>query len=121
MMKNKTLVIGASENPQRYSFMAINRLLESQHEVRAIANRFGVVKNVIFEKEHIVFDDIDTVTLYVNSTIQPLYENYILQLKPRRVIFNPGTENVEFENKLEANGIEAIEACTLVMLSTGQY
>ncbi len=121
MMKNKTLVIGASENPQRYSYMAINRLLESQHEVRAIANRSGAVKNVVFEKEHIVFDDIDTVTLYVNSSIQSIYENYILQLKPRRVIFNPGTENEAFEKKLEANGIEAIEACTLVLLSIGQY
>lgn len=120
-MKNKTLVIGASENPQRYSFMAINRLLESHHEVRAIANRSGTVKNVVFEKEHILFDDIDTVTLYVNPTIQSQYENYIMQLNPRRVIFNPGTENDNFENKLKAIGIEAIEACTLVMLSIGQY
>lgn len=120
-MKNKTLVIGASENPQRYSFMAINRLLEAHHNVRAIANRSGVVKHVVFEREHILFDDIDTVTLYVNPTIQLLYKNYILQLKPRRVIFNPGTENEDFENELRANGIESIEACTLVMLSTGQY
>ena len=120
-MKNKTLVIGASENPERYSNMAINRLLGAHHEVRAIANRAGKINEVVFDTKHTLYTDIDTVTLYVNPIIQKSYEDYILELKPRRVIFNPGTENPVFEKRLTENGIEPIEACTLVMLSIGQY
>jgi len=120
-MKNKTLVIGASENPRRYSNMAINHLLAANHEVRALSNRVGKVNDITFDTNHTLYSDIDTVTLYVNLSIQKSYEDYILQLKPRRVIFNPGTENPTFEKRLSENGIEPIEACTLVMLSIGQY
>ena len=120
-MKDKTLVIGASEKTNRYSNMAINRLLSGKHEVRAIARRTGRVRDVEFETGHPVFNDIDTVTLYLNASNQRSYEDYIIQLKPRRVIFNPGAENPEFEERLSENGIEPIQACTLVMLGTGQY
>lgn len=120
-MSKKTLVLGASENPARYSNMAIQRLLSNQHPVVAIGNRTGNVNGVDITKETPEFENIDTVTLYLNPTNQQPYYDYILSLKPKRVIFNPGTENDELEAMLRDNGIEAKEACTLVMLSTGQY
>jgi predicted CoA-binding protein len=117
----KTLVIGASENPQRYSFLAVNRLLKFRHEVKAIGLRQGHIDSVEIETGHPVYTDIDTVTLYINPKRQPEYYDYILSLNPKRVIFNPGTENPEFERMLSEKKIEATEACTLVLLSTGQY
>ena len=120
-MSKKTLVLGASENPARYSNMAIQRLLSHQHPVVAIGNRTGNVGGVEITKETPELEDVDTVTLYLNPTNQQPYYDYILSLKPKRVIFNPGTENDELEAMLRNNGIEAKEACTLVMLSTGQY
>lgn len=117
----KTLVLGASENPARYSNMAINRLLAYKHPVIAIGKRKGQVNGVEIITEHPEMNDIDTVTLYMNPTNQKPYYDYILALHPRRVIFNPGTENDELERKLVQKGIITQEACTLVMLSTGQY
>ncbi|RYE19408.1 MAG: CoA-binding protein [Sphingobacteriales bacterium] len=120
-MKKKTLVLGASENPNRYSNMAILRLLTFGHPVVAIGNRKGKVEDVEITTEHPEMDDIDTVTLYLNPTNQKPYYDYILSLKPKRVIFNPGTENDELEKKLIQKGVITQEACTLVMLGTGQY
>lgn len=120
-MKKKTLVLGASENPSRYSNMAILRLLTFGHPVVAIGNRKGKVEDVEIITEHPEMDDIDTVTLYLNPTNQKPYYDYILSLHPRRVIFNPGTENDELERKLIQKGVITQEACTLVMLGTGQY
>lgn len=120
-MKKKTLVIGASENTARYSNMAVNKLLSKQHEVVAIGKTGGKTQNVEIHKEQVQDDDIDTVTLYVNPTHQQPYYDYILSLKPRRIIFNPGTENDELERLAAQQGIDVLEACTLVMLSTGQY
>ncbi len=120
-MKKKTLVLGASENPNRYSNMAILRLLTFGHPVVAIGNRKGKVEDVEIITEHPDMDDIDTVTLYLNPTNQKSYYDYILSLQPRRVIFNPGTENDELEKKLIQKGVITQEACTLVMLGTGQY
>lgn len=120
-MEKKTMVLGASENPSRYSNIAINRLLAYGHPVVAIGNRKGKVKNVEITTEHPQVDDVDTITLYLNPTNQKPYYDYILSLKPRRVIFNPGTENDELERKLVQKGVITQEACTLVMLSTGQY
>jgi hypothetical protein len=117
----KTLVIGASENPERYSFKAINALVQHGHEVVALGLRPGNVAGIPFETEKKPFDGIDTVTLYVGPQNQPDYYQYILSLKPQRVIFNPGTENPEFIGKLEAAGIYPEIACTLVLLRTGQY
>ncbi len=117
----RTLVIGASENPARYSYLAIKKLLAHGHEVLAIGNKKGEVEQVTIETEKIPFKDIDTVTLYLNPTNQKPYYDYILSLKPKRVIFNPGTENGELERKLSSHETNIMEACTLVMLSTGQY
>ena len=119
-MKN-TLVLGASLNPVRYSNMAINRLIQNGQSVKAIGQREGEVNGVLITKEKIVFKEIDTITLYLNSKRQPDYYEYIVSLKPRRVIFNPGTENPEFYKILKENKIEFEVACTLVLLSTSQY
>ena len=120
-MKKDTLVLGASENTQRYSNMAIRRLLDHNHTVKAIGNREGEVRGVSIEKGLIPYDTIDTVTLYLNPTNQIPYYDYILNLNPKRVIFNPGTENAEFQEKLKESGISYEEACTLVLLGTNQY
>ncbi len=117
----KTLVIGASENKERYSYLAINRLGKYGHEVVAIGQKAGEVFGIKFETEKIAFEGIDTVTLYINCNIQKHYYDYIISLHPKRIIFNPGTENDEFAALAKANGIRPHEACTLVLLSTGQY
>ncbi|HSB94683.1 MAG TPA: CoA-binding protein [Flavitalea sp.] len=117
----KTLVIGASENPARYSYLAINKLRQRGHPVVAIGRRTGNVSDVAVIKDKIPVDDIDTVTLYLNNRHQQEYHDYILSLKPKRIIFNPGAENPELEKLADENGIETMEACTLVLLSTGQY
>ena len=117
----KTLVIGASLNPSRYSNIAINRLVSYRHPVVAIGLRVGEIAEVNIVKEKTPFKDIDTVTLYLNAKRQEEYYNYIISLKPNRVIFNPGTENSEFYKLLNENKIDFEEACTLVLLSTHQY
>lgn len=121
MPSKKTLVIGASMNPVRYSYLAINRLLAHQHPVVAIGLREGTVSNVPILINRPLIEDVDTVTLYLNPKNQVPYYDYIISLKPRRIIFNPGTENEELQELAMQNGIETIEACTLVLLATGQY
>jgi predicted CoA-binding protein len=120
-MKKKTVVLGASDNPARYSFMAVERLTFHQHPVIAIGKKQGSINTVPIITEHTPIGDVDTVTLYLNPTHQKEYYDYILSLHPKRIIFNPGTENDELYDLAKANQIEPIEACTLVMLSTGQY
>lgn len=120
-MSKKTVILGASENPSRYSYLALNRLRSKGHPVIAIGNRAGHVGDTPIITEHPAMDDVDTVTLYLNPTNQKTYYDYILSLKPKRVIFNPGTENPELERMVEGQGGDAMEACTLVLLSTGQY
>lgn len=117
----KTLVIGASTNKERYSYKAINNLIAKSHQVVAIGLKKGMVLDVPIETEKLNFHAIDTVTLYLNSKAQQEYYDYILSLKPRRVIFNPGTENEEFYKILKANNIAFEESCTLVLLATNQY
>ena len=120
MTKKATLVIGASENPSRYSNMAIRSLRDYDHPVVALAKRKGQVADVRIETDFPSME-IDTVTMYVGQKHQAEYYDKVLQLKPRRVIFNPGTENPEFYKLLEDNRIESVEACTLVMLRIGNY
>ena len=121
-MKNKkTLVLGASENPARYSHMAILRLLTKEQSVVAIGQKIGEVEGVKIQTKQVPFTNIDTVTLYLNQTRQRDYYNYIISLAPKRVIFNPGTENPEFYQLLRSNNIKVEEACTLVLLGTNQY
>ena len=117
----KTLVLGASTNPSRYSYLAINRLRAHQHPVVAVGNREGQVNDVAISKTPVPDEAIDTVTLYLNPTNQEPYYDYILGLHPKRIIFNPGTENEELIRLAEEQNIEPVIACTLVMLSTGQY
>lgn len=121
MEKKKTLVLGASENPARYSNLAINRLKYNQHPVVAIGKRKGMVAGIRIETEKIQLKDIDTVTLYLNPAHQKEYYTYIISLHPQRIIFNPGAENDEFVALALQNNIKPLEACTLVLLSTGQY
>lgn len=117
----KTLVLGASLNPSRYSNLAINRLVDHGHTVAAIGQKKGAVAGVELATEMKPFTDIDTVTLYLNPKRQEGYYDYVVSLKPKRVIFNPGTENPEFYEILKRNNIKSEVACTLVLLGTNQY
>jgi uncharacterized protein len=119
--KKKTLVLGASDNPSRYSYLAVNRLRSHGHPVVAIGKKNSMVADVPIEKEKKDWKNVDTVTLYLNPFHQQQYYDYILSLKPKRIIFNPGAENDELADLAVKNGIKPIEACTLVLLSTNQY
>ena len=120
-MKKKTLVIGASLNPTRYSNLAIQRLVSQRIPTVAFGLKTGEVAGVTIDAQLKPYQDIDTVTLYLNPTNQVNYYNYIISLNPKRVIFNPGTENPEFYKILKENNIDFEIACTLVLLSTHQY
>lgn len=119
--KNKTLIIGASTNPERYAYKAAEQLLAHKHDIYLLGNRPGE----LFGKEISIcqqsYPDVDTVTLYLSAKNQVDYYDYILSLQPRRVIFNPGTENAEFQDLLQKASVEYQEACTLVLLATGQF
>jgi uncharacterized protein len=117
----KTLVLGASDNPARYSYLAINRLRSHGHPVVGIGRKNTKVADVFIEKEKMPVEDVDTVTLYLNPKHQEEYYDYILSLNPKRIIFNPGTENDKLVEMANKKNIRTLEACTLVMLSTGQY
>ena len=121
METKTTLVIGASEKQERYSYLAVNRLIKQGHQVVAIGAREGKIGNIKIETGFPDFKNIDTITLYLSKKNQSLFYNYILALKPRRLIFNPGAENEELFALATKNNIEAVEACTLVMLSTGEF
>ena len=117
----KTLIIGASKNPERYSFKAAERLLHHGHEIELLGLRNDEIFGRKIDTERKQYSGLDTVTMYVGPQHQPDYYDYIISLKPNRVIFNPGTENSDFEELLTENGIGFEEACTLVLLQTGQY
>ncbi len=121
-MKNKiTLIIGASENPERYSFKAANALENNHFEYLLLGNKEGKINKINIQTGYPNFKNIHTVSLYLNPIHQKDYYDYVLKLKPKRVLFNPGTENQEFYNILIANGIKAENACTLVLLSLKAY
>ena len=120
-MSKKTLVFGASLKPNRYSNLAIHRLVIFENEVVAYGLEQGEVAGVTIDTELKSYKYIDTVTLYLNQENQKEYYDYIVDLKPKRVIFNPGTENPEFYSVLNKNDIDYEVACTLVLLSTNQY
>lgn len=117
----KTLILGATPNADRYAYRAAHMLTAKGHPIINIGIKQGEVANVKIEKPAKPYHDVDTITLYIGPDLQEQYYNYILETKPKRVIFNPGTENIEFEKMLGSHGIESLEACTLVLLSTGQY
>ena len=119
----KTVIIGATPNRGRYAFLAAQMLKEYQHEIVPVSIKAGEVLGtpILDLRTKPPVADVDTVTMYIGPRHQPEWYDYILSLKPKRIIFNPGTENDEFEKKAEALGIEALEACTLVMLRSFQY
>lgn len=120
-VKKPTLVLGASTNPARYSHLAMERLVAHGHPVIAIGLREGMVAGISILKDIPSHAVVDTITLYLNPRRQEMYYESILKLQPHRIIFNPGTENDTLKEMAEAAGIETVEACTLVMLASGQY
>jgi hypothetical protein len=116
-----TLVIGASENPDRYANKAVKSLEKHGYNVIAFGMRKGTILQRAIVTEWNAKWNVDTVTLYINPGRQEAYMEQIIELKPKRVIFNPGTENPNFYKKLSEAGIPFMEACTLVLLATGQY
>ncbi|HTL80112.1 MAG TPA: CoA-binding protein [Bacteroidia bacterium] len=117
----KTVVLGASDNPERTSFTAVKRLLAHGDEVIAVGIREAEIHGVKIQTGKPEIKDVDTLTLYIGPRNQPEWYDYILKMKPKRIIFNPGTENPEFEEMCRKNGIEVVVACTLVMLSVGNF
>jgi predicted CoA-binding protein len=117
----KTVVIGASPNPERYSFKAIQALVQNGYETIALGLREGSVAGINIQRNTANTSQIDTVTLYVGAAHQSEWQETILALSPKRVVFNPGTENPEFEDLLRSKGIAIEHACTLVLLATNQY
>jgi uncharacterized protein len=120
-MSKKTVIIGASEKPERYAYRAAMALQNHNHEIILLGKRSGSINGINIIKDKPQLTDIDTVTLYINPSHQPDWYNYVIDLKPKRVIFNPGAENEEFAALLRQHNIEPVEACTLVMLSIGNY
>lgn len=121
MPKPISLVLGASEKPDRYSNKAVRLLRAGDHPVWAIGPKAGQIGDVPIVTEWPTPASIDTLTLYLNPLAQAGYRDQILALKPRRIIFNPGTENESLAAAAHAAGIQTLEACTLVLLHTGQY
>lgn len=117
----KTIVLGATPDPSRYAYLASNKLARYGHEIINVGIKTGEVADVPIEKPEYIHADVDTITLYVGAHNQkPLYD-YILSTSPKRIIFNPGTENSELIHLAEQKGIETVLGCTLVMLSVGEY
>lgn len=123
MESKKTVILGASANPARYAYMAAEQLTECGHEFVPVGIKTGDVlgKTILDLRQRPVINHVHTVTMYIGPRNQPQWYDYIISLKPRRIIFNPGSENSEFEKLLKAHHIEPVFACTLVMLRTGQY
>ncbi|MEO1011538.1 MAG: CoA-binding protein [Bacteroidota bacterium] len=117
----KTLVVGVSLKLNRYSNLAVRRLVEHNITTEAFGLKTGEVSGVQVKTNFNDFQDIHTITLYIGKKHQSEYYAKILKLRPERVIFNPGTENPDFYNKLTSNGIHVEESCTLVLLATGQF
>lgn len=122
-MSKKTVIFGATTNQQRYAYLAAERLTNHQHEIVPIGIKKGEVfgKTIIDVNERPHIAEVDTITMYVGPQNQSQWEDYILSLNPKRIIFNPGAENPSLETKAKENGVEVLEACTLVMLGSGQY
>ena len=121
IMNKKTLVIGASIKEERYSNKAIRKLVNKNIEVVSIGLKTGEIVSIPIDTTKVMYNNIHTVTLYLNPKRQEEYYTYILKLKPKRVIFNPGTENTDFVKVLKENNISSEVACTLVLLATNQY
>lgn len=121
MADKKTLILGATPNAGRYAYLAANRLVSHGHSIVNVGLKAGEVAGVAIEKPEAIHKDIDTITLYVGPQNQPPLYDYILATKPKRIIFNPGTENSELQKMANDKDIETEYACTLVLLSINQY
>jgi hypothetical protein len=119
--QKKTVILGASDNPERTSYLAIQKLKAKHHPIVAIGRKAATIDGTTIITGQPTIEGVDTVTLYLSAANQKVYYDYILSLHPKRIIFNPGAENEELFDLAKANGIKPLEACTLVMLSTGQY
>lgn len=117
----KTLVLGASTNPSRYAYKAVNRLTAHGYEVIPLGIKDGKIGQISIQKGRPAIVDLHTISMYVNPNHQKEYYDYLLGLNPKRIIFNPGTENAVFMKMAREKGIEVLAACTLVMLSIGDY
>ncbi|MEM8908594.1 MAG: CoA-binding protein [Bacteroidota bacterium] len=117
----KTLVLGASTNPTRYAYKAVNRLVAHGHEVIALGVKEGKIGQIPIVHGRPLINDLDTVSLYLNPSRQKEYYQYLLELQPKRLIFNPGTENPVLMQMAKEKAIEVVAACTLVLLSVGSY
>lgn len=119
----RVLVLGASTNEERYSNLAVKRLKKYGHEVIAVGNKTGEIEDIpiIVNPTADSVKPIDTISLYIGPQNQKQWEDFIISVNPKRIIFNPGTENAEFENKLSKLGIEVVEYCTLMLLQSGQF
>jgi predicted CoA-binding protein len=121
MADKKTLVLGATPDPGRYAYLAATRLAGKGHTIINVGIKTGEVAGVPIEKPETIHHDVDTLTLYIGTKNQPALYGYIIQTRPKRIVFNPGTENPELEEMANKQGIQTLEACTLVLLATGQY
>lgn len=122
-MNKKTVIVGATSNPSRYAYLAAERLSQKGHDIVPVGIKKGEVLNqpILDLKEKPAIREVDTVTMYINARHQKEWQEYILSLNPKRIVFNPGAENPELAQKASERGIEAINACTLVMLSAHTY
>lgn len=121
MSDKKTLVLGASPNPSRFSYKAVKSLQRHDVPVIPVGIKNGEIGGIAIVKDRPAFDDIHTITMYIGPARQKDYYSWLLSLKPKRIIFNPGTENQEFMKMAEKDGIEVLEDCTLIMLNAGRY
>lgn len=117
----KVLVFGATDKPSRYAYLATTMLLDYGHEIVLLGKREATIFDQKILTETPKIDDIHTITMYVNPRNQENFEDYLIGLNPKRIIFNPGTENLSLESKAHEAGIETERACTLVMLRTNQF
>lgn len=119
----KTVIVGATPNTSRYAYMAAERLTEHEHEIVPVGIKKGQVfgKDILPIRELPEIADVHTITMYIGARHQQEYYEYLLALNPKRIIFNPGTENQEFMSMAEEKGIEVVPGCTLVMLGVGNY
>ena len=117
----KTVVLGATPNPERYAYLATQRLAKYGYEVVPVGIKKGSIGNLEIQQGEPMLEEVDTITLYLGAEHQRPAYDYILSLHPKRIIFNPGAENPELSKMANAQGIETVEGCTLVMLSIGVY
>ncbi len=122
-MNKKTVIIGATTNPSRYAYFAAERLTKAGHDIVPVGIKKGEVfgAEILDIRQSPQLNDVDTVTMYIGPQHQAEYYDYLIGLEPKRIIFNPGTENAELVKKAEAAGIATEYACTLVMLGSGVY